>query len=249
MSGDPVLDSIIRKLERRCALSQAERDAILAMPYVRRILQPSAYLVREGEKPRPHCSFVLSGFAYRQKLTSEGTREIVSLHMPGDFLDLQHLFLHQADHNVQALSRLDVADLSRDSLQELVLDHPGIGRALWIDGLVDASIYREWILNVGRRDARGRIAHVLCEFAVRMQVAGVADEGGYRLPVTQEQLGDAVGLTSVHVNRTLKALVADGFVRFDRRNLQILDWDGLRQVGEFSTLYLHLDQVAAPVEG
>lgn len=242
MSGDAALESIVAKLERRTKLEPRDRAAIMAIPYIPRTLQPSAYIVREGERPRAHCGFVLSGFAFRQKLTAEGAREIVSLHMAGDFLDLQHLFLRQADHNVQALSKLEVADLPRDLLQELVLTHPAIGRALWIDGLIDASIFREWILNVGRRDARGRIAHVLCEFAVRMRAAGVADEDGYRLPVTQEQLGDAVGLTSVHVNRTLKALVADGLVRFDRRNLVILDWEGLRQVGEFSTLYLHLDQ-------
>ncbi len=166
--------------------------------------------------------------------------------MHGDVLDLQNLFLNVSDHSVQALTRLTVIDVAKDRLQNLILTHPRIGAAMWIDGLIEASIYREWVLNVGRRDARARIAHILCEFAVRMKAAGIAEDDGYHLPMTQEQLGDAVGLTSVHVNRTLRTLVADGLVRFDRRNLSILDWDRILEVGEFSSLYLHLDQALLP---
>ena len=245
MSADPVLDSIIRKLTRLSPLGPGDCTAVRRLTYTMRTLQPPAYLVREGEPPRSVCSFVVAGFAYRQKLTAEGSRQIVALQLPGDFLDLQHLFLDIADHNVQALTQLQVADVSRDALQEIVLNHPAVGRAMWIDELISASMYREWVLNIGRRSARARIAHILCEFAVRMRAAHIGDDGdyGYDLPMTQEQLGDAVGLTSVHVNRTLKGLVGDGLIRFDRRRLSILDWDRIRQVGEFSSLYLHLDQV------
>jgi CRP-like cAMP-binding protein len=214
------------------------------LPYVHRKHSPPAYLVREGEPPRRYCSFVISGLAIRQKLTTTGDRQIISIHLPGDFLDLQHLVLNYADHNVQALTRLETADIDRAALQDLVLARPAIGKAMWVDALVDASIFREWVLNVGQRDARARIAHLLCEFAVRMEAAGIPVKDGYELPMTQEQIGDAVGLTSVHVNRTLKSLASDGLIHRDKRALTYADWDALQAVGGFSALYLHVDQTA-----
>lgn len=238
------LEKMLRKLRTRSQLNAADCEAILALPYARRTYDAPAYLVREGEPPRRHCSFVVSGLAFRQKLTAEGARQIVSIHLEGDFLDLQHLFLNRADHSVQALTLLDVAEIERDALQDVILKRPAIGRAMWIDALVDASIFREWVLNVGRRDARARVAHLLCEFALRMQAAGIDAGDGYELPMTQEQIGDAVGLTSVHVNRTLKSLEADGLIRRNKRYLSFKDWERIRTVGDFSALYLHLDQVA-----
>lgn len=244
MSPDP-LRRMISKLQTRAILDSADCDAILALPITRRTYEAPAYLVREGMSSIRHCSFLLSGFAFRQKLTAEGGRQIVSIHVAGDFIDLQHLFLNRADHNVQALTKLETIDIERAALQDLVLRRPAIGTALWTDALVDASIYREWVLNVGRRDARQRIAHLLCEFTLRMNVAGLlATDGGCELPMTQEQLGDATGLTSVHVNRTLKSLDADGLIRRDKRHVAITDWDGMRATGDFSALYLHLDQVS-----
>src|SRR5690606_25535026 len=122
--------------------------------------------------------------------------------------------------------------------------HPRVARAMWIDTLVDGSIFREWVMNVGRRDARQRIGHLLCEFARRMQIAGLGDTSGYRLPMTQEQLADATGLTPVHVNRTLKGLEAEGLIVREKRNLHIPDWERLREMSGFNELYLHLDLAA-----
>jgi CRP-like cAMP-binding protein len=133
-------------------------------------------------------------------------------------------------------------EIERAALQDLVLRHPAIGRAMWIDALIDASIFREWILNVGRRDAKSRIAHLLCEVSVRMEAAGLNNGQGYHLPLTQEQLGDAVGLTSVHVNRTLRVLAEEGLIVRDRRHVRFDDIEKLRAVADFSALYLHLDQ-------
>jgi CRP-like cAMP-binding protein len=239
---------LTRKLASRAVLSDEDQSAILALPYTARAYDAPAYLVREGEPPRRFCSFVVSGYAYRQKLTAQGTRQIMAIHMPGDILDLQQLFLKQSDHNVQALTRLETADIDRESLRELALARPAIGEALWVDALVDASILREWVLNVGRRDARSRIAHLLCEFAVRMEAIGLDVANGYDLPMTQEQLGDATGLTSVHVNRTLKTLVADGLMHRQGRFLTFNDWQRLRSVADFNALYLHTDQ-AKPLVG
>jgi CRP-like cAMP-binding protein len=227
-------------------LSDGDCDAIRKLPFVRRSYEAPGYVLREGEPARKHCSFIISGLAFRQKLTAEGARQIVSIHMAGDFLDLQHLFLNYADHSVQALTRLECAEIQRDALQDLVLQHPAIGRAMWTDALVDASIFREWVLNVGRRDARTRVAHLLCEFALRMEAAGLTQDHGYELPMTQEQIGDAVGLTPVHVNRTLRALAADGLIRRDRRHISFANWEAIRAAADFSALYLHLEQQAPP---
>jgi CRP-like cAMP-binding protein len=241
-SADHVLLKMVRKLETRSVLDDGDRAAIMALPYFLRTYEAPAYVLREGEPPRKHCSFIVSGLAFRQKLAATGARQIVSIHMAGDFLDLQHLFLNRSDHSVQALSRMETAEIERAALQELVLRRPAIGRAMWIDALVDASIFREWILNVGRRDAKARIAHLLCEVSVRMEAAGLTDGEGYQLPLTQEQLGDAVGLTSVHVNRTLRVLAEEGLVVRDRRHVRFDDIARLRSVADFSALYLHLDQ-------
>jgi CRP-like cAMP-binding protein len=233
---------MIHKLSGRSALNDEDKEAILALPYVLRSHHASTYIVREGEPPPKHCPFIRSGFAVRHKITAQGARQIVSLHLLGDFIDLEHLFLNVADHNVQALTELEVVAIDRRALEVLVLDRPNITRALWIDALVDASIYREWVTNVGRRAAPARIAHVLCEVALRMQAAGVTTDGGFELPLTQEQLADAVGLTPVHVNRTLKALVAEGIVHRDKRYISFTDWNRTKEVADFNALYLHLEQ-------
>ena len=240
MSDHPVLEQMIRKLRMRAPLNDLDCDAIRKLPLTRRNYEAPGYVLREGEPARKNCSFIISGLAFRQKLTAEGARQIVSIHMAGDFLDLQHLFLNYADHSVQALTRLDVAELDREALHDLVLKRPAVARAMWTDALVDASIFREWVLNVGRRDARTRVAHLLCEIALRMEAAGIAEHHRYELPLTQEQLGDAVGLTPVHVNRTLRALAADGLIRRDRRHISLENWEEIRQAADFSALYLHL---------
>lgn len=244
MFRDTPMLLMVRKLESRGPLDDADRAAILALPYVRRKYEPSSYLVREGEPSRKSCSFIESGLAFRQKLTVNGARQIVSIQMTGDFVDFQHLFLHRADHNVQALTRIEAIDVEREALQALSTARPAVGRAMWIDALIDASVFREWVVNVGRRDARTRIAHLLCEVAVRMRAAGLAQEGGFELPMTQEQVGDATGLTSVHVNRTLRSLAEDGIITRRGRYIGFADWNSIRQAADFSDLYLHLDQTA-----
>jgi CRP-like cAMP-binding protein len=233
-------------LGQRSELDEADRAAIIALPYTLRTLEPASYLVREGDPPT-HCGVLLSGFAYRQKLTGDGSRQIIAIHIPGESLDLQNIFLDEADHNVQMLTRGDVAFVPRSALQELVRSRPRVAHAVLVTTLVDASIFREWVLNVGRRNSRARLAHVLCEFAIRLEAAGLADELGYELPMTQEQLADALGLTPVHVNRTLKALEVEGLLKRSKRNIAFPDWETMRNVGDFNQRYLHL-QMHSPEE-
>jgi CRP-like cAMP-binding protein len=234
------LQLLVRNLELHVELDQDDRDAILALPHRVRALDASTYLVREGDLP-DHCGVLGSGYAYRQKHTGDGQRQILALHIPGEAVDMQHLYLDVADHSVQMLTRGDVAFVARKDLRDLARARPMVGHAIMLNILVEASIFREWVLNVGRRDARSRLAHVLCEFAVRMQRQGLADGGGFELPITQEQLGDVLGLTTVHVARTLKTLETQGLISRNRRAISFPNWERLRDVGDFNQRYLHLE--------
>ncbi len=237
-----ILDHLVEKFGRRTRLSQSDRDAILQLGFVRKTIEPHGHIVREGDLAET-ATLIIDGLVIRHKVTRDGGRQILSLQVPGDFVDLENAMLRVADHGVQALTRCDVAVFPRQSIVDLIDSHPRVGRALWIDTLIDASIYRECILNIGRRDARAGLAHLLCEYARRLELAGLAEPDGYQLPMTQEQLADALGLTPVHVARVLKQLAADGLIRRDVRNIQIPNWEKLKTVAGFKEGYLHLEQV------
>jgi CRP-like cAMP-binding protein len=234
------LQPLVEKLAYRVKLSAEDRAAILALPFTLRKVERGQFLVRERELATHSC-VMLSGYAIRSKTTATGDRQIVAIHMKGEAVDLQNSLLEVADHSVQMLTAGKIATIPRDAVIQLTLQIPTIAHAMWIDTLVDASIFREWITNVGRRDARTRVAHILCEFAVRLRVAGLGQETHYDLPMTQEQLADATGLTSVHINRTMKGLEAEGLIeRPNPRSICIGDWRRLAEVGDFDTNYLHL---------
>ena len=230
----------MRRLAARGPLDEQDRAAIRALQFTRRTLEPAGYLVREGEPPE-NCALLLSGFAYRHKVTGDGERQIMAFHMRGEFLDLQNSFLEVADHNVQALTRCEVATVPVSELSQLAYDRPQVGRAMWIETLIDAAIFREWIVNVGRRDSISRISHLLCEFALRLEAAGLGDEHRYEMPMTQEQIADCTGLTPVHVNRVLKELGRMGLIERNKRAVSIVDWERLQHIGDFNTRYLHLE--------
>lgn len=238
------LELLVRTLSAHAALSADDRKQLLALPFSLRTLHRNGYLVREGEPPAG-CGIIVSGHAYRHKLTGDGNRQIVSFHIPGEPIDLQTLFLAYADHNVQALTEVQLAMVSRPAMEALVLRNAGVARAVLIFCLVEASISREWTLNVGRRNARARLAHLLCEFAVRMDHMGLAPPEGYALPMTQEHIGDALGLTAVHVNRTIKALEGEGLIARAGRTLSFPNIDALREIADFNPLYLHMQPRAA----
>ena len=238
-----LLAPILRKFDRRALLDAADHEAFLSLPIRQQTLAANVYIVREGDRPDRSCVLV-SGFAVRHKVTESGERQIVSVHIAGDFLDLEGALLNIADHNVQTLTRCEVAFIPRSAIRELIVSHPTLGMAMWVDTLIDSSIFREWVVNVGRRDGRARVAHLLCEFARRQDVAGLITEEGLQLPMTQEQIADATGLTPVHVNRVLKTLTGEGLIERTKRMIIIPDWENLRSVAGFNETYLHLDQVA-----
>ncbi len=239
ISSNEPLAPMLGKLCARGTLDDADRAAVLALPYKLKAHDADGYIVREGDIATHSC-LLRTGFAYRQKIVKTGERQICSIHLPGDMVDLQNSLLVVADHSVQCLTRADTALIPREAVIELAFRRPNIGLAMWYDTLVDAAIFREWTTNIGRRDARTRLAHILCEFAMRMAAAGLGDHTAYDLPMSQQELGDCTGLTPVHVNRMLRSLEEAGLIARKQRSVSILDWDGLVSAGDFDAAYLHL---------
>lgn len=233
-----LLDGLFKRWDRHSAISRDDKEALLALPWTHKLFARDAYLMREGE-PTGVCTVLVSGYAFRQKLVDSGARQIISFHIPGEVLDIQNCIFNVADHNLQALTRISVAVVQKGPLLQLLANRPGVRKALWLDSLRDSSIFREWVVNVGRRHARARIAHLLCEFAARLKDAGQANGESYDFPLTQEQIADATGLTAVHTNRTLQSLRKDGLISLSSSRLGILDWDKLSEVGDFNERYLH----------
>jgi CRP-like cAMP-binding protein len=236
------LEPMVRKLEYRGEFTAGDRAAILALPHHVKSMENNHYVVREGDIATHSC-LMLSGFSVRHKIVSGGARQILAIHMKGEMVDLQNSLLGKADHSVQMLTRGEVALIPREAIVRLAFDRPAVGKAMWIDTLVEGSISREWIANVGRRNAYTRIAHLRCEFGLRVEHAGLQGSSTYDMPMTQEQLADATGLTAVHVNRTIKALEAEGLIsRNTPRAVTIGDWKKLADAGDFDSGYLHMKQ-------
>jgi CRP-like cAMP-binding protein len=241
MSRSNALEPMLRKLQYWLSLDADDEEALLALPHRVKTVDPHHYVVRERETASD-CCLMLSGFSVRHKIVVGGARQIVAIHMRGDMVDLQNSMLGIADHSVQMLTKGEVALIPREAIQKLVFKHPKLGMAMWKDTLVDASVFREWIANIGRRDAATRLSHLLCEFALRLKLAGLGEQTNYELPMTQEQLADALGLTPVHVNRTLQALAKKGLISRTQRSVQIGNWHSLADAGDFDSTYLHLQE-------
>ena len=235
------LEPMLRKLQQWKAFEPAERAAVLALPHKIERPERGRHIVRDGDRPTHSC-LLIKGFAYRYKLVADGSRSISAIQMKGDLIDLQNSLLRVADHSVQALTDCTVAFIPREAMLKLAFDYPNVGFALWYDTLVDASIFREWIANIARRDAVTRIAHLLCEFGVRIEAAGLGNRLQFELPITQDQLADCTGLTSVHVNRTLKILETNGDISRSKRHIAIADWDKINASADFGKAYLHLPE-------
>jgi len=231
---------MVRKFAAYTPLQQDDLEALLALPHTVKACNPTTIVVRGGESPR-ECVVLLSGFAFRYRQGPRGTRQIVGIYLPGDVLNLDGLFLDDTDENIQTMTRADVAIIPCEALRELALSRSAVANAIIVSTQVDGSILREWMLNIGRRDSRSRLAHFLCEFTVRLRDVGMAQGRGYQMPMSQEHLADALGLTPVHVSRMLKSLEADGLIKREARWITFPRWDALLQVAQFTSRYLHLN--------
>ncbi len=233
------LHPLIRKLETIIDLTEGEKAAITELPFVIRNYPADQDIVREFDRPS-HCVVILEGMACRYKILPGGKRQIFSFHIPGDMPDAQSLHLNVMDHSLATLVPVMVATIHHDVIRGLLRTNPRLADAIWRETLVDAAIFREWMANVGRREAHARIAHLLCELYTKMRSVGLAQNSHVELPITQEELADATGLSTVHVNRTLQQLRGEKLISHQARKLIIEDWEGLQRAGQFDPTYLHL---------
>ena len=241
--GNPI-GLLIRKLEQFGELSSKERQILENLPIDVQKVGAGRELGRDGQRSS-HCLLLLSGMVCRYRMMQDGQRQIMSFHFPGDILDLSGLLLGKLDHGIGTLTPAEVAPIPHATVLGWIEHHPGLGRLLWQDTLVDAAVFREWVVNVGRRSAYARTAHLLCEITMRMQAVGLAHDQAFSLPVMAAELADATGLSIVHVNRVLQELRAKRLVEPRGKTLAVRDWDGLRQAAGFDPDYLHQRAVPA----
>jgi len=238
LERERVLDALLRRLDVVSGLEQAEREAIRALPIMVRKLEPGRAIVRDGDRPA-ECCLLVEGFCVRAKTTSTGQRQILSIHIPGEIPDLQSLHLHVLDHDLVTLSWCTLGFISHTALRALTRAMPRISELLWRDTLIDAAMFREWIVNVGQRPAPNRLAHIIVELRERLAVIGRVADNGFEMPLTQEQLGEAMGITPVHANRVVRQLREENVVDLARGRVTVLDEDRLQAVADFDARYLH----------
>ena len=232
---------VIAKLATVADLRDSDIEKLTALCNDVRTVRGKRDILREGDRP-DHVHVIIEGWAARYKTLRDGSRQIVAYLIPGDFCDLHVAVLGHMDHGIVALTDCRIAYIPSDALDALTSDHNGLTKALWWATLVDEAVLREWVLNVGRRDAYERIAHLLCEMHARMKMVGLVEDGRLALPLTQDQLADTTGLTPVHVNRTLQRLRTEKLIEIGKGILTILDVNALRKAAGFNGNYLHIQR-------
>jgi len=229
---------MIRRLRVTTELSEEDANALLKLPSVSDDLPAETTFVREGDRPT-RCCVIMSGFAFRSKMTDEGRRQILSFDPAGDLPDLHGLVLDRIDYDLVTLSPARVAFIEHRHMNQLIKERSTIGRALWREAAIDASIFREWIVRLGTKDAQARLAHLLAELRSRLAAVGLAAAHEFEFPITQSELADALGISSVHVNRVIQNFRAAGVLNIQRSKVTLNDIEQLLKIGGFNDLYLH----------
>jgi len=236
-----MIEKAILKLKARDTLS-AEEEAVLRDAVGRIVEIGSDKVVVHAGEELTFSVLLLDGLMCRYKDLRNGQRQIMELHVPGDFLDLHGFLLKRLDHHVMTLIPSRIAVVPHARLVAITEQHPHLTRLLWLTTLIDAAIHREWLLSLGRRTAISRIAHFFCEMHARFGVVGMADSTGFPLKITQADLAECLGLTPVHVNRTLKELREENLAIFRDGRVEISDFPALRRKAEFDPDYLQIER-------
>lgn len=234
-----MIDRLLLKLRARDEIDAAEERALRDAVGEVRDLPANRTFIRRGEELQ-QSTLLLDGLMCRYKDLGGGERQITELHVAGDFADLHSFTLKTLDHNIMTLTDCKVAMVPHERLAQITWDHPHLTRVLWFLTNLDAAIHREWVVSLGRRSALSRMSNLFCELHVRLGIVGLADEAGYALPLTQEELAECLGLTAVHVNRTLKELRERGVIEFRSGRVQLRDLAQLKRIAEFDPAYLYL---------
>lgn len=237
---DPVAD-LVKKLRLRDEVSDREAEVLRSAIGQIQKFPAAKTLVRTGETVT-QSTLLVEGLIGRYRDLADGQRQIMEIHVAGDFVDLHGFLLKRLDHNVGALTAVTVAFVPHEALARITAEEPHLSRMLWLSTLMDASIQREQILSMGRRPALARIGHLLCELCMRLEVIGLAENRSFAFPLTQLDLADATGLTAIHVNRMLRQLRERKLLTFRGGRVEIHDWEGLQAVSDFDPTYLHLER-------
>jgi CRP-like cAMP-binding protein len=237
-----MLNPLVTKLGRFVRLASADAAMIERISAKRvRNFEPHEDIIHEGDRPE-HINLILSGWACRYKVLEDGRRQVIAFFLPGDLCDLNVFVLRHMDHSIGTITAVTLSEITRDSFDELMMSHPRVTQALWWESLVNTATQREWAVNLGQRDATERLAHLFCELFLRLKSSGLARGDTVDMPLTQVELGDATGLSAVHVNRTLQELRSSGLIVLKGRTLTIPDFEALKAVALFNANYLHLDR-------
>jgi CRP-like cAMP-binding protein len=230
---------LLHRLERSNVLSPQDRQRIAELPLTVANFAANQEISHRGDTPS-RCTLVLGGFLCSHKVANGSRRQITSLLVPGDIADLQTLYLSKVDHSLSALGPAVVAFLPHSAIRDMLERSPPLAQAFWRETFVEAAIFREWLTNLGRRDAIARVAHVVCELTVRLQTVDLARNLCFSIPWTQTDLADACGISSVHANRVVQELRRLGLVEWDSKQVAIRDWSSLIRLGDFFDDYLQL---------
>jgi len=211
-----------------------------------RTLRAKTDIISDGDRPETIHLVVVDGWATRYKCLPDGSRQIFAFLVPGDFVDLYATILGRMDHGVRALTRCSVAYIPPDRFDALTSQDAQLERAFWWSKLVEEAILRSWMVSLGQRDAYGRVAHLLCRLYARMDLVGLMEDDHLDFPITQDQIGDATGVTAVHVNRTLQRLRNDKLIELGGKVLRVLDLSKLRKIAGFDPAFLHIERLNQP---
>jgi CRP-like cAMP-binding protein len=240
MTKAEITGPFLKRLRVSTEIDEEDERAINSLPIVSKRMVNGEPIASVGDRPSA-CCLVIDGFVVRSKIVGNGQRQVLSFHQPGDVPDLQSLFLHVMDHDVTALGNCMLGFIPHGPLRELLKRRPSVAQALWRDTLTDAAIFREWICNIGQRDATSRVAHLVLELYARLKAIGRTDGPSFSFPATQALFADAAGTSVVHMNRVVQELRSQGLLDFDRGRISILDEARLRKTADFNALYLHLN--------
>jgi len=235
----PDIWKFLATVRRRFRLSEEEAGLLKDAMRETAVFAPGEYMVREGDRIN-YSSLILEGFACRCKDSPDGMRQIMEIQIPGDFVDLHSYPLEVLDHGICALSECRIVKFPHAEISRLIDESPRLARIMWFTTMVDASIHRQWIVNIGSRSGKARIAHLLCELYHRCKVVGLTTDHSYWLPLNQTQIGECLGFTQMHVNRMLRELREQGLVTLQSQKVKIHDWEGLSELAQFDPDYLYL---------